>query len=102
VIYAPDYAYGGGGNYERVLQLSFPDGKRFRLSDVDLESLELNSDVRKFRIFLYEPLQPKREEGVYNVLIITVLSLAALLAAIRFISFMRLRRYLRTTHRITE
>lgn len=102
VIYAPDYAYGGGGNYERVLQLSFPDGKRFRLSDVDLESLELNSDVRKFRIFLYEPLQPKREEGVYNVLIITVLSLAALLAAIRFISLMRLRRYLRTTHRITE
>ena len=53
-------------------------------------------------IFLYEPLQPKREEGVYNVLIITVLSLAALLAAIRFISLMRLRRYLRTTHRITE
>lgn len=101
-VFAPEYAYEGGGNYERVMQLSFPDGKRFRLSDVDIESLELNADVRRFRLFLYEPLQPKREEGVYNVLIITVLSLAVLFILLRMISLIRLRRYLRAAHRITE
>lgn len=101
-VFAPEYAYEGGGNYERVMQLSFPDGKRFRLSDVDIESLELNADVRRFRLFLYEPLQPKREEGVYNVLIITVLSLAVLFILLRMISLIRLRRYLRAAHRLTE